>query len=686
MNFQHMTLDLSLDSKNLKLDQPDIRRSGQMTLYDFKAPQDGVSFTFCLEPLNHCFYGHMDLNIKTHPFRDSPQLSGGFAITLRPASDSMAEAMCALYQHRDWWTRPAMFHTMSQVPDRTEALLYKCGDIYGFIFALCGDRTKTYIHAGEENAPSFRTTAYTGGLNALREPVFLLCESGDPYTAITRVMTQAADLRGIPLKKHRPWPAMFDSLGWCSWDAFYTDIDADKVTQKARELAHKHIPVRWMLMDDGWHSRKDDQLTDFSPDPQKFPGGFLPMIEDIRSFLPVEHFGVWHALGGYWGGIHPDSDLALSCGEYLYRTNGGKYLPHWEPEKGFGFWHRWYSVLKAQGIDFVKVDGQSALKNYYKNDLDIGRAAGTHTGLEAAAQLHMNGQIINCMGMAVENLLKRPVSAISRSSDDFVPQTDDGFFEHLLQNAFTALYHDQLYYCDWDMFWTGSSDPFRHGLLRALSGGPIYFSDKIGDTCEENIRPLIYSDGRILRANRSALPTPDCLFTDPAASGFVKLSNMCHGCGIEAVFFHDPASDTAVTFSPGDIPELGQDPGTLLAYDYFEQTARIIDYGDTCTVRPAREGCALMYFIPMGQIMTPIGLIDKYMAPHSILESFQEAKAVHVKLYEGGIFAFHTTVSKFTLLVDGKPVTAQAFCDGNIYAVQLPATASPIRICFQYEP
>lgn len=686
MTIQHMTLHLQLDNAALRLDQPEIKHQGQAWAYIFQAPNHGVTLAFHLEPLGDCLYGHMDLDIRTHPFRDSAQLSDGFSIAIQPESPHPMGAMCALYQHRDWWTRPAMFNTVDQVPNRTEALLYKRGETYGFIFALCGDQTKTYLHAGEKNAPSFQTTAYTGGLTALREPVFLLCENPDPYAAIARVMAQAAKLRSIPQKEDRPWPAMFDYLGWCSWDAFYTDIDAPKVTQKAQELAQKQIPVRWMLMDDGWHSRKDDQLMAFEPDPEKFPGGFLPMINHIKAQLPMEHFGVWHALGGYWGGIHPDSPLADGCQNHLYRTNSGKLLPHWAPEKGFGFWHRWYSVLNAQGIDFVKVDGQSALKNYYKNDLDIGHAARTHTGLEAAVQLHMNGQMINCMGMAVENLLNRPVSAISRSSDDFVPQTDDGFFEHLLQNAYTALYHDQLYHCDWDMFWTGSSDPFRHGLLRALSGGPVYFSDKIGESCPENIRPLVYSDGRILMAGRSALPTVDCLMADPTISGFVKLSNMCNGCGIEAVFFHDPMAEAAVTFSPADIPELQGDTGPLLAYNYFEQTASVIDCRDICTVRPSREGCALMYFIPMGQLMTPVGLIDKYMAPHSIMECFEEAGAVHIKLYQGGTFAFYTTAPSFTLLADGKPVTPVPSGDGNIHTVQLPATKSPVRLCFFKKP
>ena len=47
----------------------------------------------------------------------------------------------------------------------------------------------------------------------------------------------------------------------------------------------------------------------------------------------------------------------------------------------------------------------------------------------------MDGAIINCMGMAMENVLARPVSAISRNSDDFVPGKEEGFSEHLCKDG-----------------------------------------------------------------------------------------------------------------------------------------------------------------------------------------------------------------------------------------------------------
>ena len=189
--------------------------------------------------------------------------------------------------------------------------------------------------------------------------------------------------------------------------------------------------------------------------------------------------GVWHALGGFWGGLVPESPLARREAPYLYQTVSGKLVP--SPVTGEKFYRDWYELLNRQGISFVKVDGQSSATWYFENDLPLAQAVrGMNEALESGAS-RMDGGVINCMGMAMENILARPATAVSRNSDDFVPDKEEGgFAEHLLQNAYNALYHNELYCCDWDMFWTMHKDAVKHSLLRAVSGGPVYVSDKPG--------------------------------------------------------------------------------------------------------------------------------------------------------------------------------------------------------------
>lgn len=46
-----------------------------------------------------------------------------------------------------------------------------------------------------------------------------------------------------------------------------------------------------------------------------------------------------------------------------------------------------------------------------------------------------------------------------------------------------------------DMFWTSHPDSKKHSFLRAVSGGPVYFSNRIGDTDLRILEPLMYQDG-----------------------------------------------------------------------------------------------------------------------------------------------------------------------------------------------
>ena len=225
-----------------------------------------------------------------------------------------------------------------------------------------------------------------------------------------------------------------------------------------------------------------------------------------------------------------------------------------------------------------------------------------HGALEGAAA-YFDGAVINCMGMAAENMFSRPQTAVARNSDDFMPKREDGFAEHLLQNAYNTPYQGELYVCDWDMFWTSHEDGLRHSLLRAISGGPIYVSDQIGDTNPDVLKPLVYHNGEILMMDHSAKPTEDCMFSDPMKTGVLKLHNTASwgsvkkGGGIAVYNLTDGIQD--FSFRPADIPQL-EESDNYWVYDYFAKDAfslgkqesyeSRLDLGGFGWFRPASKG------------------------------------------------------------------------------------------------
>ena len=598
-----------------------------------------------------CLFGTVQAGLQGEPFRENDGFGLKEALRISLGLKEKPLRMTALYLHRDWWTRPAFVKEWRELPERTQVVYLDYGDHFGCLFLMAGKEYKANVgmagSAGDDRL-IVSMMSYCAGQMWLEEPVFVLSEAGTPYEAISLACRTAAQKAGVLLRDEKELPEMFSYLGWCSWDAFYTDINEEKIRLKAEELKEKDVPVRWLLLDDGWLSVKDNRLYDLAPEKEKFPEGFGKMTRELKKDSLLRWIGVWHSLGGYWGGIEPGSKLQREEDEHLYTTRSGKLLPAPRAEAGYGFYRNWYEYLRGEGIDFVKVDGQSAVKNHYANDIPVCLAAReTHKALEGAAAAYMRGRLINCMGMAMENILGRQGSVLSRNSDDFVPGNLDGFGEHLMQNAYNAPYHNAFYTCDWDMFWTSHQDAVKHAVLRAISGGPVYISDRIGDTVKEAVMPLCFHDGRLLCMERSAMPSLDCLFTDPSKEGIVKLSNLAD-CGIlgrkggAVAAYNLTGKEQETTLCASDIFDLPK--GDYLCVDVMEKKVlgKTSTEGGAFPISLQKDGFALFVFVPITGEYAVIGLMEKYISFLGIEEIKMLPEGFLAIVKECGSFGFYT--------------------------------------------
>jgi hypothetical protein len=282
------------------------------------------------------------------------------------------------------------------------------------------------------------------------------------------------------------------------------------------------------------------------------------------------------------------------------------------------------------------------------------------------------------MGMAMENVVARPASAISRNSDDFFPSRDESFVEHLLQNAYNSIYHNEIYCCDWDMFWTQHPFAAKHSLLRAISGGPVYFSDRIGATDPEVLKPLALSDGSLLMMARSARPSEDCIFTDPLKEGVLKLTNYAVngdgvlGGGIAA--YNLTGRDQKVSFAPEEVPEIAG-AEKYWVFDYFGKKVHLLDAGEQFGSELAEDGYAWYVIIPAGSSPACLGLTDKYTgfaAAENIIESGDVTTFV---LKASGRTGWLSERRPSAVCVNGEDVTDKVKCDGYMYYIDLPEAA-----------
>lgn len=94
---------------------------------------------------------------------------------------------------------------------------------------------------------------------------------------------------------------------------------------------------------------------------------------------------------------------------------------------------------------------------------------------------------------------------------------------HMVHCAYNSLWMGNFIHPDWDMFQSSHPCAEFHAASRAISGGPIYISDTVGNHNFDLLKRLVLPDGSILRCQYYALPTRDCLFEDPLHDGKTML-------------------------------------------------------------------------------------------------------------------------------------------------------------------
>ena len=473
--------------------------------------------------------------------------------------------------HRDGggscWQMPYWPKPGDALNESTQHLLLKTDSGNAAVICFVGDVFRTMLE-------DHRLTigAQTTGFREYHGPFLAASISDDPIKAMEEAYGFARECGALKvcLRKERVFPEMFEKFGWCSWNAFYQQPTSSKIFEKLDEFKEKNIPVNWVIIDDGWSPTREYRLLDFEEDREKFPEGLGECIRRMKEEYGVKQVGVWHTLHAYWNGIDPNTEFGKRHADCLIESVAfpGRTIPINEVKKQFGFWDEWHSYLEKCGVDFVKVDNQMCGDTYRQIDSTVCGVRTAYQAIERSIYKHFNGIVINCMGMDMENVQQRPKTAISRNSDDFYPDRENGFAKHLIQNVYNAVWHSQVYYCDYDMWWSGKADPVKSGLLRSISGGPVYISDAIGESSLEGILPVAGSDGDICRLDNAGMPTTDCIYRNCAEEGRIQKVFNTKGDSFALALFNISRKPLTESFSMNVIPGFPA-RRKMVAYEYF---------------------------------------------------------------------------------------------------------------------
>jgi raffinose synthase len=591
---------------------------------------------------------------------------------------------CAMVE--EWWTQPFFPEAPGDVPPKTQFLLWRDRDgAYVAVIPMVGGSLSAQL-AGNGRALELRVSSGDEGRLNVDGPLLFAGAGKNPYELVRRLYRQAMQFAGRPgrLRDEKRYPECLEYLGWCTWDAFYRDVTADKVRAQLAHFNELGLPVGFLLIDDGWYPIDGQMLLSTATDRTKFPADLGPLFEEARTAHGIRYVGVWHALTGYWSGIHPDHHLRGVERENLQSTKAGRLTPAQDAGGSFAFFNSWHQVLASQRTDFVKVDGQGALHRYSRDLVPLPEATSSvQRALQASVGAHFQGQMINCMSMNQDLAWFWSMSNVTRSSPDYMIEgTEANPAQHARANAYNSLWLGQLTWCDWDMFRTDQKSAGFQAALRAMSGGPVYVSDGLRTTRPDEIWPLISSDGRVLRCDDVGTPTEDWLLRDPTKTPEAfKIRNRAGNTHVVGVF---NLCDGGITV-PGSVgaSDLGLSSSTVLvAWSYRRRAGKKLPSGTRYQVGLSPLRCDVLTLLEPMQGFAAIGIATKMIPAKTLRGVHHHGQHTTLETTDPGELVIYAERRPLQVSIDAHPVSFNWL--DNWLTIDVP-TGGSLRVEIRWE-
>ena len=599
-----------------------------------------------------------------------------------------------IWRYKPWnsWTKPLRVSSPAELHDWDIQFFYwKYDDgTYGAAIPLSGNGYRTTL-GSEKGKFGCKALTYTSDATSTKIPMMAIGFGSDPYKLFESLYSAGLKMMGKPenIRNKKTYPEPLEYIGWCTWNSseMGKNLDEQHLLAGAATFTDNRFPLGWLLIDDGWFDQDGSRLNAFTPNPAKFPNGFKSLTSKLRSEYGLKHVGIWHAYDGYWNGINASSKLGERYKSELFswtqremvQEPNSKTITYSfiKPESDSlkTFYEHWHKYMVNQGFDFVKVDNQLVSERMCVDTYPIDLlATKMHEALYSSVFKNFNGAIINCMDMTNEAFYNFGKSAVARTVEDYFPERDGGVgynlekggpAAHCLMALYNSLYFSQMVYTDFDMFESNHTYGSFHAAARAISGGPVYVTDLPGKQNFSVLWPLIDATGRIVRADRPAMLTEDCLF-QLQDNKPLKAFSFAGNSGLMAVFNAADADKVEGTVSPSEINGLKGE--SFAVYEFYSQELTVLKKNEQKKIALERMGNKYFNFVPIKNGVALIGLVNKYNAPKTITSSKIEKNKIEVHLINGqvtsvsrsentGEMSTRTISGTFKALLPSKPVS-----------------------------
>jgi raffinose synthase len=619
----------------------------------------------------------------------------------------------ALHRYEPYWHTACCGRNAGAVPVETQFLLWELAQggycvlvpliDGGFRAALQGEGEHSLAVVVESNDPAVVTNQAAALFLAVGDKPFELLEQS--------AVSVNGWLKMGRLRDEKDLPDFMDTFGWCTWNAFYQQVSHDLVREGLESFQVGGVQPRFLILDDGWQQvaqqpSGETRLAGFGAN-EKFPGGLSATVRMAKEEFGVEIFTVWHAVLGYWGGV--DGGTLASYGVRPVGRSFGEGILHHVPDHNENWWgrvvgtvppehlgrfyHDYHRQLRQAGVDGVKVDNQACIEAVsagYGGRVAYMRAV--REALEGSAQVHFRGNLTNCMSNAMEMLYGALNSNLTRTSTDFWPWIPASHGKHLYVNALAGAWFGEFIWPDWDMFESGHPAGAFHAAGRAVSGGPVFVSDKPGSQDFALLHKLVLPDGRTLRADIPGRPTADCLLVDPTEEDVLyKIWSLNEDAGILGAFNcrysgKVEKGDAPITVQgevrPSDLESLEAE--CFVVYTHTRREMRTLSLTESWQLTLPELGYELFTIVPIREGAAPLGLVEYMNSAGAVLTKGWVTEDVFQMLMRGsGLCLVWLDRPAVRVRHEGVVIGCSYVPETNLLAFELPGDG---EVVIEVEP
>ncbi|MEM2239414.1 MAG: Sip1-related alpha-galactosidase [Candidatus Bathyarchaeia archaeon] len=519
------------------------------------------------------------------------------------------------------WSYPIISEDFDQIPYYSIFLLADYGSEYLALLTLTSGHITTYVE------PGLKLRAFLGETMKNVELSWMASISidCDPYNAVKDCVEYASSYVIFKPRRLKKKPVFIDSIGWCSWNALLTeDLSHDNVIRIVKGLLERGLNLGWVVIDDGWQDEVRREgwplriLRRLSAN-ERFPRGLKGTVESLKK-LGVDLVGLWHTINVHWSGFDRNLSEELNIKSYFSKFNES-YVPPYTLNEAVEFYEKFYSWVRTNGLDLVKVDNQWVIHVLYDGDCSTGKASrNVELALQSAA--YAKGlDILNCMCMAPENYSHFLFSNAMRISMDYIPFWKADAKLHTIFSVYNALLFSHITYPDYDMFM--SYDPYAkvHAVARVFSGGPIYITDREpAKTDLDLLKRFILPDGRLVKVDEPALPTRDVLFKDPYNEPILlKIASKAGGSIVVAVFNVNKSGERIEDSLTLEVLPFTVERGEYVFYKVFGNEYGLLKTGEKLNISLRELEVEVVTLTPVENGRAVVGL-KEYLLPSALIK------------------------------------------------------------------